>query len=68
MKLNKTLVWKFISIFRVWFQGFLAIEVAIHVKDLISGYFFWQVCLGAFVPVIIRWATPQDQFPDEKLK
>ena len=39
-----------------------------HVKDLISGHFFWQVCLGAFVPVIIRWATPQDQFPDEKLK
>ena len=68
MKLNKTLVWKLISIFRVWFQTFLTIEVAIHVKDLISGHFFWQVCLGAFVPVIIRWATPQDQFPDEKLK
>lgn len=66
--MNKRLTWKFISIFRVWFQGFLAIEVAIHVKDLISGHFFWQVCLGAFVPVIIRWATPQDQFPDEKLK
>jgi len=68
MKMNKRFTWKLISIFRVWFQGFLAIEVAIHVKDLISGHFFWQVCLGAFVPVIIRWATPQDQFPDEKLK
>lgn len=66
--MNKRFTWKLISIFRVWFQGFLAIEVAIHVKDLISGHFFWQVCLGAFVPVIIRWATPQDQFPDEKLK
>ena len=68
MKMNKRFTWKLISIFRVWFQGFLAIEVALHVKDLISGHFFWQVCLGAFVPVIIRWATPQDQFPDEKLK
>ena len=66
--MNKRFTWKLISIFRVWFQGFLAIEVALHVKDLISGHFFWQVCLGAFVPVIIRWATPQDQFPDEKLK
>lgn len=66
--MNKRFTWKLISIFRVWFQGFLAIEVAIHVKDLISGHFFWQVCLGAFVPVIIRWATPQDQFPDERLK
>jgi hypothetical protein len=68
MKMNKRFTWKFISIFRVWFQGFLAIEVAIHLKDLISGHFFWKVCLGAFVPVIIRWATPQDQFPNEKLK
>ena len=60
--------WRLISIARVWFQSFLAIEVALHIKDLISGRFFWQVCLGAFVPVIIRWATPQDEFPDEKLK
>jgi len=68
LKINKLLLWKLISIFRVWFQSFLAIEVALHIKDLISGRFFWQVCLGAFVPVIIRWATPQDEFPDEKLK
>jgi len=67
MKLNKTLVWKLISIFRVWFQTFLTIEVVLHIKDVINGAIFWQVCLGAFVPVIIRWATPQDQFPDERI-
>jgi len=63
MKINK---WKLISIFRVWFQGFLSIEVALHIKDLLSEHFFWQVSLGAFVPVIIRWATPQDKFPNER--
>ena len=66
--MNKSLAWKLISIFRVWLQGFLAIDVALHMKDLLSGHFFWQTCLGAFVPVIIRWATPQDQFPDERLR
>jgi len=60
--------WRIISIIRVWFQSFLAIEIAMHIKDLLDGSFFWQVCLAAFVPVIIRWATPQDEFPDEKLK
>jgi len=61
-------MWKLISIFRVWFQAFLTIEIVLHIKDVISGTFLWQVCLCAFVPVIIRWATPQDEFPDEKLK
>lgn len=65
--MNKHLAWKLVSIFRVWFQAFLAIEVALHIKDILSGAFLWQTCLGAFVPVIIRWATPQDQFPDERL-
>ena len=68
MKPNKLLIWKLISIFRVWFQTFLTIEIVLHIKDVISGAFLWQVCLGAFVPVVIRWATPQDEFPDEKLK
>jgi len=68
MKLNKTLQWKLISIFRVWFETFLTIEIVLHIKDVINGHFFWQVCLGAFVPVIIRWATPHDPFPDERLK
>jgi len=68
MKPNKLLMWKLISIFRVWFQTFLTIEIVLHIKDVISGAFLWQVCLGAFVPVVIRWATPQDEFPDEKLK
>jgi len=61
-------MWKLISIFRVWFQTFLTIEIVLHIKDVINGAFLWQVCLGAFVPVVIRWATPQDEFPDEKLK
>jgi len=52
----------------VWFQTFLTIEIVLHIKDVINGAFLWQVCLGAFVPVVIRWATPQDEFPDEKLK
>ena len=68
MKPNKLFMWKLISIFRVWFQTFLTIEIVLHIKDVISGAFLWQVCLGAFVPVVIRWATPQDEFPDEKLK
>lgn len=66
--MSNKLIWKLVSIFRVWFQGFLAIEVAIHIKDILNGGFLWQTVLGAFVPVIIRWATPQDQFPDERLK
>jgi hypothetical protein len=68
MKVNKTLQWKLISIFRVWFETFLTIEIVLHIKDVVNGHFLWQVCLGAFVPVIIRWATPHDPFPDEKLK
>lgn len=66
--MNKRLLWKVISVFRVWFQTFLTIEVVLHIKDVVNGHFFWQTCLGAFVPVIIRWATPQDQFPDERLR
>ena len=60
--------WQLISVARVWFQSFLTIEVAMHIKDLISRDFFWQGCLAAFVPVIIRWATPQDEFPNERQK
>ena len=67
MKMNRH-YWRLISIARVWFQSFLAIEIAMHLKDLIDGAFFWQVCLAAFLPVIIRWSTPQDEFPDEKPK
>jgi len=66
--MNKRVMWKIISIFRVWFQSFLAFEIALHIKDIINGQFFWQVCLAAFIPVAIRWATPSDEFPDEKLK
>lgn len=66
--MNKKLFWKIVSIIRVWFQSFLAIEVAMHLKDLINGKFFWQVCIAAFLPVAIRWATPNDQFPDEELR
>jgi len=66
--MNKDLMWRVISIARVWLQSFLAIEIALHIKDVINGQFFWQVCLAAFLPVVIRWATPQDEFPDERLK
>jgi hypothetical protein len=64
--LNNKIIWKFISIFRVWFQTFLGIEIAMHIKDVFNGKFLWQVCLAAFIPVIIRWATPMDDFPDER--
>lgn len=66
--MNQKFFWKIVSIARVWFQSFLAIEVAMHIKDLIKGGFIWQVCVAAFVPVVIRWATPHDEFPDEKVK
>jgi hypothetical protein len=66
--LNSKLAWKLISIFRVWFQTFLGIEIAMHIKDIADGRFIWQVCLAAFIPVIIRWATPHDDFPDERSK
>ena len=65
---NKHIMWKCISMFRVWFQTFLTIEIALHIKDVVNGHFFWQVCVGAFVPVVIRWATPNDEFPDEKVR
>jgi len=65
---NKKLMWRIISITRVWVQSFLAIEIAMHLKDIIDGAFFWQVCLAAFLPVVIRWSTPQDEFPDERLR
>jgi hypothetical protein len=68
MKINKTVIWRVVSVFRVWFQTFISIEIALHIKDLMSGKFFWQVCLAAFLPVGIRWMTPQDQFPDERTK
>lgn len=65
MKINKRLMWKIISIARVWFQSFLSFEVVLHIKDIINFSNFWGVCLAAFIPVAIRWATPADQFPDE---
>ena len=39
-----------------------------HISDVLNGKFLWKVCLGAFIPVVIRWATPTDAFPDEKEK
>ena len=66
--MNRKFFWKIMSITRVWFQTFLSIEVAMHIKDLINGSFFWQVCIASFIPVAIRWATPSDQFPDEEIR
>ena len=64
--MNKKILWKLLSIVRVWFQSFLALEVALHLKDLINGKLLWQVCVASFVPVAIRWLTPSDEFPDER--
>jgi hypothetical protein len=66
--MSNKFVWKLLSIFRVWFQTFLTIEVAMHISDVLNGKFLWKVCLGACIPVVIRWATPTDAFPDEKEK
>jgi hypothetical protein len=66
--MNRKFFWKIISIIRVWFQSFLSIEVAMHIKDLLDGRLLWQVCIAAFIPVLIRWATPSDRFPDEEVR
>lgn len=65
--MNKIFFWKIISILRVWFQSFLSIEVALHIHDILSSKFFWKVCLSATIPVLIRWMTPSDRFPNEKV-
>jgi len=64
--MNKKFFWRIISVVRVWFQSFIAFDIALHIKDIIDGSYFWQTCLAAFIPVVLRWAAPNDEFPDEK--
>jgi hypothetical protein len=55
---------KFRSVFSTWFQSFLAFELALHAKDLITKDVVIPAIMAAIIPVILRWANPKDSFPD----
>jgi hypothetical protein len=52
------------SVFSTWFQSFLAFELAINAKDLITKNVVIPAIMAAIIPVILRWANPKDSFPD----
>jgi len=52
------------SVFSTWFQSFLAFELAINAKDLITKDVVIPAIMAAIIPVILRWANPKDSFPD----
>jgi len=52
------------SVFSTWFQSFLAFELALHAKDLITKDVLISAIVAAAIPVILRWINPKDSFPD----
>ena len=63
LKFSNLKLSKFRVIFRTWFESFLAFEIGIHAKDLITKNVLIPAACAAIIPVALRWLNPRDKFP-----